>query len=131
MHVFLFFLQRAHRCISAQQFVQVAQLGQGPFGPRSSPSVLSPYQPKNKTSHPLTKEPLTAHRTNSDEHEQTGRAALLTRHATADATDGGWIRLVRLEAVWFGGYPLGDEDIPNHVVRGSHFFYLVEKIKYG
>jgi hypothetical protein len=104
-----FFLQRAHTCISAQQSVQVAQLGQGPFGPRSwsfgSYRLLSP---KDKTSHRLTKEPLTSfkkkkkttngpQRTNSDEHQQTGRAALLTRHATADATDGGWIRLVRLD----------------------------------
>jgi hypothetical protein len=29
-------------------------------------------------------------------------------------------------AVWFGGYPLGDRDIPNQVVRGNHFSCLVE-----
>jgi hypothetical protein len=31
-----------------------------------------------------------------------------------------------LGAVWFRGYPLGDEDIPNHLVRDSYFCCLVQ-----
>jgi hypothetical protein len=32
-------------------------------------------------------------------------------------------------AVWFRGYPLGDEDIPNQLVRGSHFSCLVVLVR--